>query len=113
MPTAGSARPKVLLWLASVLAMSAMFFLGMLLYWKPRNLPGLAIIHGLNDFLPSFLSDAFAFRQAEEAAEGYTSGDVSTTILYGVRLVVTGLCFLAVYKMGGKTIDYKKILEEW
>ncbi len=30
-----------------------------------------------------------------------------------VQLVVTGLCFLAVCKKVGKTIDYKKILEDW
>ena len=83
----------------------------MLLYWKTRNLLGLAIIHGLNDFLPGFLSEIFAFHEAEE--EGYTTGDASTTILFAVQLVITGLCFLAVYKKVGRTIDYKKALEEW
>ena len=49
----------------------------------------------------------------EEGAAPYTSGSVSTTILFLVQLVVTGLCFLAEFKKAGKTIDYKKILEEW
>ena len=86
----------------------------MLLYWKTRNLLGLAIIHGLNDFLPAFLGDIFAFaKEEEESAAGYTTGEVSSTILFLVQLVVMGLCFLAVYKKVGKTIDYKKTLEEW
>ena len=55
---------------------------------------------------------AFA-EEEEEGAAPYTSGSVSTTILFLVQLVVTGLCFLAVFKKAGKTIDYKKILEEW
>lgn len=84
----------------------------MLLYWKTRNLLGLAIVHGLNDFLPAFLSEIFAFEE-EEQSGAYTSGDVSTTVVYVIQLIFTAICFYAIYKKVAKTIDWKKTLEEW
>ena len=72
----------------------------MILYWKTRNLLGLAIIHGLNDFLP-------------DDTGGYVSGDSGTTVVYLIQLIVELLCFIYVYVKVAKTIDYKKTLEEW
>ena len=84
----------------------------MILYWKTRNLLGLAIIHGLNDFLPDFLNQIFQYETSEESGS-YISDDSGTTIVYAIQLVVGLLCFLYVYKKVGKKIDYKKVLEEW
>lgn len=84
----------------------------LLLYWKTRNLLGLAIVHGLNDFLPDFMSKIFFFETAAEP-ETYTSGNVSTTVVYAIQLAIGVVVLIHVYRKVGKTLDYKKILEEW
>lgn len=84
----------------------------MILYWKTRNLLGLAIVHGLNDFLPVFLNQIFQYENVDDSGT-YISGDIGTTIIYVIQLVVGLLCFLYVYKKVAKKIDYKKTLEEW
>ena len=84
----------------------------LILYWKTRNLLGLAIVHGLNDFLPDFLNQIFVFKETDTSS-GYTSGDASTTVVYLIQLAVELICLLIVYRRVGKTIDYKKTLEEW
>ena len=83
----------------------------MIVYWKTRNLIGLAIAHGLNDFLPEFLYAIFAW-QTEETGS-YISGNAGTTVIYVIQLVFDLICLLVVYRRVGKTIDYRKTLEEW
>ncbi len=84
----------------------------MILYWKTRNLLGLAIIHGLNDFLPDFMNQLFLYKNQDDTG-GYVSGDSGTTVVYLIQLIVELLCFIYVYVKVAKTIDYKKTLEEW
>ena len=84
----------------------------MILYWKTRNLLGLAIVHGLNDFLPDFLNHIFLFENTQ-TSDGYISGDFGTTVIYLIQLAFEVLCFIYVYKKVAKTLDYQKILEEW
>ena len=84
----------------------------MILYWKTRNLLGLAIVHGLNDFLPDLLNHIFLFENTD-TPDGYISGDSGTTVIYLIQLVFVVLCFIFVYKKVAKTLDYQKILEEW
>ena len=84
----------------------------MILYWKTRNLLGLAVVHGLNDFLPEFLARIFQFKDLDNSGT-YTNGEISTTVIYGIQLIVEMLCFTYVYKKVAGTIDYEKTLEEW
>ena len=95
--------------IANLLISGATF---MILYWKTRNLLGLAIVHGLNDFLPDFLNHIFEFKNQDDSGS-YTSGEVSTTVVYVIQLFVEMLCFLYVYRKVGKKIDYQKTLEDW
>ena len=83
----------------------------MILYWKTRNLSGLAIVHALNDLLPLIMYETFNWGIAE--TESYTSGESSTTVIYLIQLVFNIICLIYVYRKVGKTIDYKKTLEEW
>ena len=83
----------------------------MILYWKTRNLLGLAIVHCLNDLLPEFFYQMFVWNIQESS--GYTSGDTGTTVVYVVQLLFNLFCLLLVWKRVGKTIDYQKTLEEW
>lgn len=84
----------------------------MILYWKTRNLLGLAIVHGLYDFIPDFMNQIFLFPDVENTGS-YTTGDVGTTIVYVIQLVFSLLCLLYVYRKVARKLDYKKILEEW
>ncbi len=61
----------------------------------------------MNDFLPTFLSEIFVFEE-EEQSSAYTTGDVSTTVIYVIQLAFTLICFYAIYKKVAKTIDWKK-----
>ena len=84
----------------------------MILYWKTRNLLGLAIVHALNDFLPGFINEIFLFENADNSGS-YISGNAGTTVVYLIQLAVEIVVLLYVYKKVGKTLDYQKILEEW
>jgi len=61
------------------LALSGAAF--MILYWKTRNLLGLAIVYGLNDFLPDVLNHIFQYQNMDTSA-GYTSRYAGTTVIY-------------------------------
>ncbi len=84
----------------------------MILYWKTRNLLGLAIVHGLKDFLPDFINHIFLFENTD-TSDGYITGNSETTAVYLIQLVFEILCFIYVYKKAAKTLDYQKVLEEW
>ena len=84
----------------------------MILYWKTRNLLGLAIVHGLNDFIPDFLNQIFLFNNNADTGS-YTTGDSGTTVIYLIQLAVEIACLIYVYGKVAGTIDYKKTLEEW
>ena len=84
----------------------------MILYWKTRNLLGLAIIHGLNDLLPDLVNQIVLFESNEDSG-GYVNGDLGTTIVYLIQFIVEMICFIYVYVKVAKKIDYKKTLEEW
>lgn len=84
----------------------------MILYWKTRNLLGIAIVHGLNDLLPDFFGNIFVFENAN-SSDAYVTGDVDTTVVYLIQFVFLLAAFIFVYKKVGKTIDYEKTLEEW
>lgn len=83
----------------------------MLVYWKTRNLLALAIVHGLNDFIPDFLNQIFLFQIDDSGT--YVTGDVGTTIVYSIQLVVGIICLIHVYRRVNKDIDYPKTLQEW
>lgn len=92
------------------LALSGAAF--MILYWKTRNLLGLAIVYGLNDFLPDVLNHIFQYQNMDTSA-GYTGGDAGTTVIYFVQLVFEAVVLIHIFRKHGRTIDYAKTLEEW
>ena len=83
----------------------------MLVYYKSRNLLAIAIIHFLNDFLPSFMG--IIFPDGKVDAETYTTGDVATTIVYIAQMAVFLWALIRVYKEVWPKIDAKKTAEEW
>lgn len=83
----------------------------LIVYWKTRDLLGIAIVHGLYDLLPDLLYTLFVWK--DETDTGYVSGDSGTTIVYLIQLAFELLCLFIVIRRVGKTIDYRKTLEEW
>lgn len=84
----------------------------LIVYWKTRNLLGIAIAHFLNDWIPGFLSEIFVWNDVADT-NTYTTGDTGTTILYAIQLAFMLLCLLGVWRRVGRKIDYEKTLEEW
>ncbi len=85
---------------------------GMDLYWKTRNLFGMALIHGFNDFLPNITDDIFAF-EGMDRTEGYISGDSAATVIYLIQLCFEPAVFIYVYRKAWKNTDRQKVPEEW
>ena len=83
----------------------------MIVYWKTRNLTGLAIVHCINDLLPYIIDEIFVLNYDMDGS--YTSGDSGTTVVYMIQLVFNIWCLIHIYRKVGKTIDYQKTLEEW
>ena len=84
----------------------------LIVYWKTRNLLGIAIVHFLNDWIPGFLYEIFIWENVADSGS-YTTGDTGTTIIYAVQLAVMLLCLFGVWRRVGRKIDYQKTLEEW
>ena len=84
----------------------------MIVYWKTRDLLGIAIIHFLGDFLPSALEYVFLWKDLEEL-DSYTSGDIETTVVYLVQFVFNLWILIRTYRKVWPSIDREKTLEEW
>ena len=95
-------------------AEAGLFGFGLLiLYWKTRNIWACAIAHGLNDFFVDFQSGLFV---NEETSHGYIyEGDtaIKSIIMYCILSVINIIYLSIIWKKVGKTIDFKKIREEW
>ena len=95
-------------------AEAGLFGFGLLiLYWKTRNIWACAIAHGLNDFFVDFQSGLFV---NEETSNGYIyEGDtaIKSIIMYCILSVINIIYLSIIWKKVGKTIDFKKIREEW
>ena len=100
---------QFILKIANLALTSASF---MFVYWKTRNLFGMALIHGLNDFLPTFLDDIFVFENIEQS-DGYISGDTGTTMVYLIQLAFELAVFIYVYKNVWEKTDKSEVLERW
>ena len=87
------------------------------LYWKTRNLWGIAIMHGLFDFTSSISTIFFASDQEfTTGADRYAAmgqNPVVAYVTYGVQILVTGVIALILYFKVARKVDYKEIRETW
>ena len=86
------------------------------LYWKTRNLWGIAIAHGLYDFLSSFssilfVSDTDFTSGAARYASAANSG--TSTIVYLVQIVFTLAVVIFLWFKVVRKIDFKELRETW
>ena len=84
-----------------------------ILYWKTRNIIGLAIIHALYDFFP--IAPTVLFQSGQELGSYASSGNGGAQPIgwYVVQIVFEVIVLLVLWKKVIKTIDFEGIRMEW
>lgn len=89
------------------------------LYWKTRNLLGIAIIHGFFDFLTMVEDAVFTAKDDAQlgSAESYViagkSDGMAALVSYFILIVVITAAAAIIYKKVVKTIDFDEIRKSW
>ena len=87
------------------------------LYWKTRNLWGIAIMHGLFDFMASVSTVFFASGQEfASGADRYAAVGQNPIVgyaTYGIQILVNAVIALILYFKVAKKIDFKELRETW
>ena len=84
-----------------------------ILYWKSRNLIGLALIHCLYDFFPLCSSAVFKEAQGLGSYAASSQGGGTPVIWYVLQMIFEAVLILVLWKKVVKTIDFEKMREEW
>ena len=85
----------------------------LILYWKTRNLWGLALVHALCDF-GTFVQSAMCEGAANiGGTENYTRGGAAVSGIYIFQIVCSLVAVIILWKKIGKTIDFEEIRREW
>lgn len=85
----------------------------LILYWKTRNIWGVALIHALCDF-GTFLQSAASEAVANVGGAGnYSEVGVIGNGLYAFQIVCSLVAVIILWKKVGKTIDFEEIRREW
>ena len=96
-------------------------FLFLTVYWKTRNIVACAIIHGICDFSIVIASELFTNAAEPEGyvMEGTTElgtftvdNGIAQCVTYGIQIILLIIAVLITLKFI-KSIDFKKIREEW
>ena len=83
------------------------------LYWKTRNIIGVAIVHAVYDFFP--IVPTMIFQSGQELGNYASSADGKgqPVVWYVVQIVLEAVVLICLWKKVVKTIDFKKMREEW
>ena len=85
----------------------------LILYWKTRNIWGIALIHALCDFT-TFLQSALTEANVSlGGAENYTGASGSGLGVYLFQIVFSIVAVIILWKKVGKTIDFDEIRKTW
>ena len=85
----------------------------LLLYWRTRNIWGLALLHALCDF-PTFLQSALTEVNVSLGSAGhYTDAGIEGLGLYLFQTVCSAVALIILWKKVGKTIDFEEIRRSW
>lgn len=85
----------------------------LILYWKTRNLWGIALIHALCDFGTFFQSAMCEGVANLGGAENYAGAGAAGNGLYIFQIVCSLVAVIILWKKVGKTIDFEEIRREW
>ena len=84
-----------------------------ILYWKTRNLIGLALIHCLYDFFPLCSSAVFDGSQGLGSYAASSNGGGTPVIWYVIQIIFEAVLILVLWKKVVKTIDFEKMRQDW
>ena len=85
----------------------------LILYWKTRNIWGIALIHALCDFT-TFLQSALTEAQVSLGGAGnYTATSASGLGVYLFQIVFSIVAVIILWNKVGKTIDFDEIRKTW
>ena len=88
-------------------------FCWLILYWKTRNIWGIALIHALCD-LATFLLPAFTGNKSDiGGGESYTGIGAAGNGIYLFQIVCCLIALIILWKKVGKTIDFEEIRKNW
>lgn len=85
----------------------------LILYWRTRNIWGIALVHALCDF-PTFLQSALTEAIVSlGGAENYTGAGAGGLGIYLFQIVCSVVAVIILWKKVGKTIDFEEICRDW
>ncbi len=85
----------------------------LILYWKTRNIWGIALIHALCDF-PSFFSSALTETKFSiGGADNYTGVGAIGDGMYLIQIAFSIIAVIILWNKVGKTIDFEEIRKNW
>ena len=90
----------------------------LMLYWKTRNIWGIAISHGLFDFIASIGDTVFnTAKGAENTTQDYVSlkGELGNTTfaVYVISLIINIIIVTWMWKKHMKDVDFEEIRKSW
>lgn len=95
--------------------LSGIFYLFM--YWKTRNLWGVAIMHGLYDFLCSVPGVLFQTQEEATISTDYVSSasanGLTGSLVYGVEIIIIIVIIIWLWKKHMKDVDFDEIRRTW
>ena len=87
------------------------------LYWKTRNLWGVAIMHGLYDFIATSPQVLFQTAETTTITANYVSSDAEAASIgiigLGIDLLINVAIALWIWKKHMKDVDFEEIRESW
>ena len=85
----------------------------LILYWKTRNIWGIALVHALCDF-GSFIQSAVSGGVSNlGGAENYSEAGAIGNGVYAFQIVCCLVAVIILWMKVGKTIDFEEIRREW
>ena len=89
-------------------------FCWLMLYWKTRNLWGIALLHATDDlvsFVPRALTNIVDGQLG--GADAYVNSGPDAAGLYVLMIVFSLVAVIYIWKKVGRTIDYEEIRRTW
>ncbi len=84
------------------------------LYWKTRNIWGLALLHGLYDYLLAVKDEVFASNQNTGSTYIKTGSLGYVAIgMFGVQTIINIIILILLWKRVVKTIDFDEMRKNW
>lgn len=85
----------------------------LIMYWKTRNLLGIALAHAIYDGLTVVPGAILNDTSDIGSADMYVKSGSTGMILYLVLIVITGIAAVIIWRKAGRKIDFDEIRKTW